>query len=85
MSEQERQDHPADFEAQLGQGRMSLHSDEHLAQSDLGIVMLRRLLQQQIRIVQQGGDPLGVAFTEETARIDLLSGNFVSGAHGSGG
>jgi phenylpropionate dioxygenase-like ring-hydroxylating dioxygenase large terminal subunit len=78
MSEQERQDHPADFEAQLGQGRMSLHSDEHLAQSDAGIVMLRRLLQQQIRVVQEGGNPVGVAFTEEAAKIDLLSGNFMT-------
>jgi phenylpropionate dioxygenase-like ring-hydroxylating dioxygenase large terminal subunit len=79
MSEQERQDYPADFEAQLGQGRISLHSEEHLAQSDVGISALRRLLTQQVRAVQEGRDPLGVGFTPATATIEILSGNFFSG------
>jgi phenylpropionate dioxygenase-like ring-hydroxylating dioxygenase large terminal subunit len=79
MSEQERQSYPADFEAQMGQGRISLHSDEHLVQSDVGITFLRRMLTQQIRVVQEGGDPIGVAFSERDAVIRILSGNFYEG------
>jgi phenylpropionate dioxygenase-like ring-hydroxylating dioxygenase large terminal subunit len=80
MSEAERQDYPSDLEAQLGQGAISLHSEEHLAKSDIGIVMLRRLLTEQIKIVQQGGDPLGCARTEADAWIPTVSGNYFKGA-----
>jgi phenylpropionate dioxygenase-like ring-hydroxylating dioxygenase large terminal subunit len=76
MTEHERQDYPSDLEAQHGQGAISLHSEEHLATSDTGVAMLRRLLTEQIKVVQQGGDPLGIAFTEDAARIETLSGNF---------
>ena len=43
-------------------GRSRLHSDEHLATSDQGVVMLRRLLQRQLDAVAAGGDPAGVSF-----------------------
>jgi len=32
----------------VGQGPITLHSEEHLAASDRGVVMFRRLLRQQI-------------------------------------
>ncbi len=76
LTEEEHQDYPDDFEAQVGQGPITLHSEEHLARSDVGVVMLRRLLEQQIRLVQEGGDPIGVSFTDEDAKLDLLSGTF---------
>jgi len=75
-TEQERQDYPADFEAQSGQGPISLHSEEHLAGSDRGVAMLRRLLTQEIKVVQEGGDPQGVHFNEKEALVNVLSGNF---------
>jgi hypothetical protein len=34
---EERQDQPGDYEAQAGQGPISLHSEEHLVTSDKGI------------------------------------------------
>jgi phenylpropionate dioxygenase-like ring-hydroxylating dioxygenase large terminal subunit len=80
MTEEEHRDYPEDWEALVGQGPISCHSEEHLARSDLGVVMLRRLLDHQIRIVQDGGDPIGVAFKPEDARVDLRSGNFISPA-----
>jgi hypothetical protein len=76
MSEEEHQDNPGDFEAQAGQGTISLHSEEHLATSDRGIAMVRRMLRQQIKVVADGGDPLGVAFTEKDALVRVPSGNF---------
>jgi nitrite reductase/ring-hydroxylating ferredoxin subunit len=76
LTEEEHQDYPGDFEAQWGQGEITFHSEEHLVRSDIGIGMLRRKLLEQIKLVQDGGDPIGVTFTpgEETIRID--SGNF---------
>ena len=75
-TEAERQESPGDFEAQSSQGPVNLHSDEHLASSDRGIGMLRRLMRQQIQVVAQGGDPAGVAFTEADALVRIRSGNF---------
>jgi phenylpropionate dioxygenase-like ring-hydroxylating dioxygenase large terminal subunit len=76
LSEQEKQDFPGDFEAQFGQGRVTLHGEEHLATSDRGIALLRRQMKQQIAIVQQGGDPAGVHFNEADALVRIRSGNF---------
>ncbi|WP_372656465.1 Rieske 2Fe-2S domain-containing protein [Hydrogenophaga sp.] len=76
LSEQERQDFPGDFEAQGGQGAITLHSEEHLATSDRGIGLLRRMMKKQIATVAEGGDPLGVHFHEEQALVKIRSGNF---------
>ena len=72
----ERRDWPDDFEAQAGQGPISLHSEEHLVSSDRGIALQRRLLAQQIERVQTGGDPLGVTFDPAQATVRVRSGNF---------
>ncbi|MGH7073512.1 MAG: Rieske 2Fe-2S domain-containing protein [Stellaceae bacterium] len=79
-SEAERQDVPGDFEAQVGQGRISLHSEEHLAQSDRGIVMQRRFLEQQIKLVAEGGDPADVRFDAADDVVHVRSGNFFKAA-----
>jgi phenylpropionate dioxygenase-like ring-hydroxylating dioxygenase large terminal subunit len=76
MTVEERQDRPGDYEAQAGQGPMSLHSEEHLVTSDKGIAMQRRILNQEIDKVMNGGDPRGVAFDEDQAMIKVPSGNF---------
>jgi len=80
MSEAERQAWPSDWEAQESQGPIAYHSEEHLATSDRGIVMLRRLLRQQIRLVQQGGDPIGVTFDPAKAFMKTGGGNFFRAA-----
>jgi nitrite reductase/ring-hydroxylating ferredoxin subunit len=76
MTAAEHQRFPGDFEAQMGMGAVSLHSEEHLATSDRGIAMLRRQLEQQIRVVAEGGDPLGVVFDPAAAVVQVESGNF---------
>src|SRR5690606_20500354 len=43
MTEAERQLYPDDREAQVSQGPITLHSEEHLTTSDVGLVMFRRL------------------------------------------
>ena len=76
MTTEEHQDIPGDYEAQAGQGPVSLHSEEHLATSDRGIAMQRRMIEQQIKTVMEGGDPVGVFFDERNAVIHVPSGNF---------
>lgn len=67
---------PGDWEAQYGQGRVTLHSEEHLVTSDKGVAMLRRRLREQIGIVRQGGDPMGIAFDASKALVKVSAGNF---------
>ncbi|MEO6386919.1 MAG: aromatic ring-hydroxylating dioxygenase subunit alpha [Croceibacterium sp.] len=73
---EERQDQPGDYEAQAGQGPVSLHSEEHLVTSDKGIGMQRRMLRRALEIVAQGGDPPGVTPRDGGAAIHVPSGNF---------
>jgi hypothetical protein len=79
MTEEEHQRIPGDYEAQAGQGPISLHSEEHLGTSDRGIMMQRRMLEKQIELVAQGGDPIGVFFDPEAALVRIRSGNFYRG------
>ena len=75
---EERQDQPGDYEAQVGQGPISLHSEEHLVTSDKGIGLQRRMLRRALETVAAGGDPPGVAF-DEGAVVAVPSGNFFTG------
>lgn len=74
-TEEERQRFPGDYETQVSQGPMTLHSEEHLSLTDRGVIMLRKQLAEQIAIVAAGGDPINVSF-EETAPIHVESGRF---------
>ncbi len=51
------------------QGALTDRTREHLATSDRGVVMLRRLLKEQLDIVRSGGDPMGVIRDPEKNRI----------------
>src|SRR5215472_4557207 len=48
-SYEERQKKPDDLEAQEGQRPIAVHALENLAHSDTGVVMLRRLLREQLQ------------------------------------
>ncbi len=74
----ERRDLPSDYEAQVGQGPITLHSEERLATTDKGIVMLRRALRKQIDIVAAGGDPAGVVF-DPASQVKRVEGGNVFG------
>ncbi len=65
------QRHPLDYEAQAGQGKITFHSQEHLAFTDRGLGMHRRLFKQQCETVAKGGDPIGVAFKEEDRLVSI--------------
>ena len=76
MTPAERQKFPSDWEAQQGQGAITLHSEERLGASDKGIIMLRKLIKKQIRIVRDGGDPIGVVFDAKDIVQKVGSGNY---------
>ena len=60
----ERQRFPADYDAQASQRPVAVHALEHLASTDRGVIMLRRIVRDGIRAVARGEDPYGVAWPE---------------------
>jgi nitrite reductase/ring-hydroxylating ferredoxin subunit len=79
LSPEEHQDLPGDYEAQVGQGAVALHSEEHLATTDRGLVMLRRFLHGEIERVARGEDPAGPIFDPARELVRIETGNFFSG------
>jgi len=77
LTDEEHQRFPGDYEAQVGQGPVTLHSEEHLVSSDRGVSMLRQLLRKQIEAVAGGANPPGVAFDESQSLVKLAAGNFL--------
>jgi len=73
----EHRQFPGDYEAQSGQGEITFHSEDRLASTDRGVSMLRKLFRQQVDIVANGGNPMGVAYNEADALIRLDAGNYV--------
>jgi hypothetical protein len=83
MTEDEHQIFPTDWEAMCSLGRVGEHVDENLGTTDQGIVMLRKLLKEQIDIVRNGGDPVGVTFSADHARHKTDAGNYFRSPEGS--
>jgi hypothetical protein len=54
---EEQQKKPGDYEAQVSQRPIAIHALEHLGASDRGVIMFRRLLREQIRLVGKGKAP----------------------------
>jgi hypothetical protein len=77
LSEAEHRAFPGDYEAQVSQGAIASHAEEHLASSDRGIVMLRRLLQRQVELVRNGADPAGVGFDPHAEPVHFEAGNYL--------
>ena len=77
LTEEEHQKFPGDHEAQVGQGPITLHSDEHLATSDAGVAMARRQLQRQLAAIAAGRDPAGVSFDPHAPPVVFEAGNFL--------
>jgi hypothetical protein len=66
-----------DYEAEVGQSVIMLHSDEHLAGSDSGIAVLHGLLRRQIHVVAQGTDPAGVNSDPDATPIVFEAGDYL--------
>jgi len=77
LTEAEHQLYPGDYEAMVSQGAIAKHSEEHLATSDRGLVMLRRLLHKQLDAMQEGRDPAGVSFDPQAGPVRFSAGNWM--------
>ena len=77
LSEAEHRAFPGDYEAQVSQGAIASHAMEHLASSDRGIIMLRRLLQRQVDRVRNDTDPAGVGFDPHAGPVHFEAGNYL--------
>jgi nitrite reductase/ring-hydroxylating ferredoxin subunit len=77
LTEEEHQRFPGDYEAQLSQGPITLHSEEHLVSSDRGIALLRRLLERQLEALARGENPIGVQFAPASDLVELEAGTAV--------
>jgi hypothetical protein len=80
MTEQEHQQFPGDYEAQVGQGPVTQHSEEHFGQSDRGILMVRRMLTEQLEALAAGRDPIGVSLDAGAKPVEFEAGNFIRDA-----
>jgi nitrite reductase/ring-hydroxylating ferredoxin subunit len=67
---------PGDYEAQVGQGAITAHSEERLASSDRGVTMFRRMFRQSVKAVAAGEDPVNVMRDGEVTH-KLRAGNFL--------
>jgi 5,5'-dehydrodivanillate O-demethylase len=67
--------HAQDKMAWETQGELFDRSQEHLGATDRGIVLFRKLLAEQITIVEQGGEP--IALVRDPAQNEII--RFASG------
>ena len=74
-SEESRRE-PGDFEAQVGQGPITVHKLERLGQTDTGVGMLRAMLRRGIRRVKKGEPPQIPALNAD-GRVSTISGDVV--------
>ena len=77
LTEEERQRMPGDYEAQVGQGAVTVHSEENLASSDKGVTMFRHRFRQDVQAATGGEDPSCVAFDDDGARYVVRAGNYI--------
>ncbi len=61
-----------DFIAWVGQGKTADRENEHLGESDRGVIMMRRKMMEQAQLVADGGEPKGlVRDPEANAMVGL--------------
>jgi phenylpropionate dioxygenase-like ring-hydroxylating dioxygenase large terminal subunit len=77
LTEEEHQRAPGDYEAMVSQGPIAHHSEEHLASTDKGVLMLRKFLWRQLELLQEGKNPAGVSFDPDTLPVVFAAGNYL--------
>jgi nitrite reductase/ring-hydroxylating ferredoxin subunit len=77
LTPEEHQRFPGDYEAQVGQGVITAHSEENLVSSDKGVAMVRQMLKRQLDAVAAGRDPAGVVRDAEAPPVVFEAGNFL--------
>ena len=66
---------PDDCEAQVSQRPIAIHKLENLGTTDLGVVMLRRLLRKGLKDIAAGNDPKGIIRDRSMQSVEIVAGN----------
>jgi hypothetical protein len=77
LTEEEHHRMPGDKEAIVSQRPIAIHALEHLATTDRGVIMTRRMVAQAIAAVSAGNDPAGVLRDPAASLITTTAGNAV--------
>lgn len=80
-SYEEGQKMPGDYEAQVSQGSITVHADEHLAHTDYGVARYRNMLRKAIRQVKAGGDVARPTLNDD-GTISTMAGDVIVRAPG---
>jgi len=59
---------------------VTVHSEEHFGQSDRGILMIRRMLGEQLEAMAANRDPIGVSFDASAPPVQFEAGNYIRDA-----
>lgn len=81
---EDTQREPDDLQAQVSQRPIAVHAKEHLATTDRGIVMYRRMLQNALNALQKGSDPKGIIRNPDKREIRVVAGNQIIKAETTG-
>ena len=73
---EQKQKFPADVEACEGMGPITIHNNENLTTSDIGVALMRRQIREQIRGLKAGNEPMHVS-PSATAPIPTYGGDSV--------
>ena len=76
-SYEDTQRSPDDREAQVSQRPIAIHALEHLATSDGGVVMFRRLLNEALGAIRNGDDPPGIIRDPQNRIVEVGARNEV--------
>ncbi len=76
-SYEDTQRRPDDREAQVSQRPIAVHAREHLATTDRGVILFRKLLRRAVEDVRAGRDPQGVCRDAAHNLVTVVSGNVV--------
>ena len=74
-SYEDTQREPDDQEAQVSQGPIAVHDLEHLASTDRGVAMFRRLLKRALVAMEKGEDPMGIVRDPADHTVSVSAGN----------
>jgi nitrite reductase/ring-hydroxylating ferredoxin subunit len=80
LSEEEHHRMPGDKEAIVSQGPIAIHANEHLASSDRGVILTRKMIARAIAAVGEGTDPPGVLRDPSRRIVATHAGNAVLAA-----
>jgi nitrite reductase/ring-hydroxylating ferredoxin subunit len=67
---------PGDYEAQIGQGPITIHAGERLGSTDTGVAIMRGMLRHAIRAVEAGKD-LPALPRNEAGQIPTMAGDVI--------